>query len=175
MRFIPEYQQSSAPYGAWVVHAVYVDLGQPCEDRQATLAKARQCGAKSSRIVDAREEVVVDALVDAAEAGKQVVVVVELKARFDERANIIWARKLEEAGCHVVWGIVGLKTHCKMVLVVREEPDGSLRWFTRQATFTPLAFCEAIEKQSRKRPWHYDGSGACGCTKRSGFLRLSSR
>jgi polyphosphate kinase len=71
---------------------------------------------------------VIDALVDAAEAGKQVLVLIEIKARFDERANIEWARKLEQAGCHVVYGLVGLKTHSKIALVIRDEADGIHRY-----------------------------------------------
>ena len=71
---------------------------------------------------------IIASLIKAAENGKQVTVLVELKARFDEENNINWAKKLEKAGCHVIYGLTGLKTHCKIALVVRREEDGIRRY-----------------------------------------------
>src|SRR5213076_2593535 len=71
---------------------------------------------------------IVEALIEAANAGKQITAIVELRARFDEASNIQWARRLEEAGAHVIYGVVGLKTHCKALLIVRRDADQLRRY-----------------------------------------------
>jgi polyphosphate kinase len=114
----------------------------PYDSFAATVERLIEEAAEDPRVLAIKQTLyrtggvspIVEALIDAAEAGKQVVVVVELKARFDERANITWAHKLEEAGCHVVYGIVGKKTHAKLMLIVREETDGSLRRYCHIGT-----------------------------------------
>lgn len=115
--------------GAVLLHHPYESFSTSVERFLKTAARDPKVRAiKMALYRTARRSRVIKYLVEAAANGKQVAVVVELKARFDERANIEWARHLEQAGIHVTFGVVGLKTHCKVILVIRRDYSGLRRY-----------------------------------------------